>query len=202
MSRHPLVPIAAVAFALALPGCGLFGSPRAPVSLPVPQQSTTVGPGDVFEVFVFGEPNLPKEYRVQPDGSIDFPFIERVPVEGLEPQEIVTRLKERLVKAKILREPQLSLMVKQYNSKRISVIGQVTKPGTVPWIEGMKLVDALSQAGWFTSLSDSNHVIVTRYVSRERTVTAIVNVEAITDGKQNDIPLQAGDTIKVEAKVF
>jgi polysaccharide export outer membrane protein len=161
-----------------------------------------VGPGDVFEVFVVGEPGLPKEYRVQPDGSIDFPYIDRVSVMGLEPQDIVVSLKERLVKAKILRDPQISLLVKQYNSKRVSVIGQVQKPGPVPYIEGLKLVDAVSQAGWFTALGDSNHVVLTRYVGKERTVTAVVSIESITDGKQSDIALQAGDTIKVEAKVF
>ena len=66
----------------------------------------------------------------------------------------------------------------------------------------MKLVDALSQSGWFTNIADSNHVLLTRQVGKGKTVTAEVSVDAITDGAQADIPLQAGDTIKVTARVF
>jgi protein involved in polysaccharide export with SLBB domain len=176
--------------------------PGPPKNLPAPILSTVVGPGDLFAVFVLGEKDVPTEYRVQPDGSIDFPYLDRITVAGLEPQEIVDVLKKKLVEKKILQDPQITLVVKQYNSKKVSIIGQVAKPGTVPWTEGMKLVDALSQAGWFTSIGDSNHVILTRHVAQNKTVTAVVSVDAITDGAQADIPLQAGDTVKVDARVF
>ena len=189
--------------ALVLVALGCRGSrPPAPTNLPAPTPSTTVGPGDVFEVYVVGEANLPKEYRVQPDGSIDFPYIDRMQVAGMEPQEIQSLIKEKLVENKILSAPQVSLIVKQYNSKKVSVIGQVAKPGSVPWTEGMKLVDAISQSGWFTNIADSNHIVLTRHLAKDKSVTVVVSVDAITDGAQADIPLQAGDTIKVEARVF
>ena len=103
---------------------------------------------------------------------------------------------------KILTQPQVSLVMKQYNSKKISVIGQVAKPGSVPWTDGMRLVEALGQSGWFTNIADSDHVVLTRRTAEGRTVTAQVSVDAITDGAQGDVPLQAGDTIKVEPRVF
>ena len=178
------------------------GRPGSPKNLPPPIQSTTVGPGDLFEVSVVGEKELPREFRVQPDGSIDFPYLNRLTVAGLEPQEIVDLLRKKLVENKILLDPQVTLVVKQYASKKVSFIGQVQKPGSVPWTDGLRLVDALSQVGGFTSIGDSNHVILTRRVSKEKTVTVIIAVDAITDGAQADIPLQAGDTIKVDARVF
>lgn len=184
-----------------LAGCS--GSrPGPPTNLPAPTLSTTVGPGDVFEVSIVGEKDLPKEYRVQPDGTIDFPYINRVKVGGLEPQDIASLLRQKLSDAKILTDPQLSIVVKQYYSKKVSVVGQVTKPGTIPWTEGLKLVDALSQSGWFTPLADSNHVTLTRNVAPGKTVTAVISVDAITDGQQGDILLQAGDTIKIGQRVF
>ena len=193
--------LTALLLVASLVACG--GSrPGPPKNLPPPELSTVVGPGDVFEVFVLGEKDLPKEYRVQPDGSVDFPYIDRVTVAGLEPQLIVDLLKKKLVEKKILQDPQITLVVKQYNSKKVSIIGQVTKPGSVSWTEGMKLVDALSQSGWFTGIADSNHVILIRQIGARKSVTAIVSVDAITDGTQPDIPLQAGDTIKVESRVF
>ena len=188
-----------LAMALLL-GCGR-GHPGPP-KLPTPTPSTTVGPGDVFEVSVLGEKDLPKEYRVQPDGSVGFPYIDRIVVAGLEPQQIEELIKSQLVGKKILVDPQVTLVVKQYNSKKVSVIGSVQKPGSLPWTEGMKLVDAISLAGGFTSLADADHVLLTRLVGPSKTVTATVSVDDITDGKLGDVPLQAGDTIKVEARIF
>lgn len=176
--------------------------PPPPSNLPTPEPSTSIGPGDVLEVHVVGEKELPTEFRVLPDGSLDFPYIKRFSVTGLEPQDVVLRLKEKLVEAKILQDPQVSLSVKEYKSKRISIIGQVQKPGPVPWSENLKLVDAISQAGWFSPLADSNHVILTRNKKGGGTVTVQISVDAITDGKQPDIALQVGDTIKVEQRVF
>jgi len=181
-------------------GCG--GASPSSTKLPAPEQSTTVGPGDVFEVNLVGEKDLPKEYRVQPDGSIDFPYISRVMVAGLEPQDITSLIKQKLVEAKILRDPQVSIVVKQYNSKKVTIIGQVTKPGSVPWTDGMKLVDAISMAGWFTPLAASKSVILNRVSKDGKTTTVVVSVDAITDGAQPDIPLQSGDTIKVDQRVF
>lgn len=173
-----------------------------PPNLPTPTPSTIVGPGDVFEVSVLGEKDLPKEYRIQPDGSVDFPYVDRLQVAGLEPQQIEELIKSQLVEKKILTAPQVTLVVKQYNSKKISVIGAVQKPGSIPWTDGIKLVEAISLSGGFTSLADADHVVLTRNVSRGKTVTAIVSVDDITDGKQSDPLLQAGDTIKVDQRVF
>ncbi|MGD0529975.1 MAG: polysaccharide biosynthesis/export family protein [Polyangiaceae bacterium] len=173
-----------------------------PPNLPALTPSTVVGPGDVFEVSVLGEKDLPKEYRIQPDGSVDFPYVDRLQVAGLEPQQIEELIKTQLVSKKILVNPQVTLVVKQYNSKKISVIGAVNKPGSLPWTDGIKLVEAISLSGGFTSLGDQNHVVLTRNVAGGKTVTAVVSVEEITDGKQPDVPLQAGDTIKVDQRVF
>jgi polysaccharide export outer membrane protein len=96
----------------------------------------------------------------------------------------------------------MSLIVKEYVSRRVTIIGQVTKPGAVPWVDGLKIVDALSQAGWFTAQADSNHVVLTRQVSPTKTITAVISVDAITDGTRSDVLLQAGDTVKVESRVF
>ena len=135
-----------VALALfVLLGCGHkhTGAPN----LPQPTLSTVVGPGDLFEVSVLGEKDLPKVFRVQPDGTIDFPYIDRVTVGGLEPQQIEEVIKKALVDRKILSDPQVTLVVTQYNSKKVSIVGAVQKPGSLPWSEGMKLVEAISLAG-------------------------------------------------------
>src|ERR1700683_3532914 len=80
-------------------GCAAEAGP--PRNLPAPMQSTIVGPDDMFEITVVGEKDLTHEFQVQPDGTIDFPYVHRVKVEGLEPQEVVDLLKAKLVEEKI-----------------------------------------------------------------------------------------------------
>jgi polysaccharide biosynthesis/export protein VpsN len=193
----PLVLSALLVFS---PACGRShpGAPR----LPAPTLSTVVGPGDLFEVSVMGEKDIPKTFRVQPDGSVAFPYVDRLMVAGLEPQQIENAIKQALVDRKILTDPQVTLVVTQYNSKKVSIVGAVQKPGSIPWSEGMKLVDAISLSGGLTSLADGDHVRITRLVGGNKTVTATVSVDDITDGKLSDVPLQAGDTIKVDQRVF
>lgn len=187
--------------ALLLVACS--GSRPPPPNLPMPEQSTTVGPGDLFEVSVVGEKDLPKEFRVQPDGTIDFPYIERIKVQGLEPQQIVDLIRKDLVAKQILVDPQVTLVVKEYASKKVSIIGQVQKPGSVAWTPGMRLVhDAISQVGGFTSIADSNHLLLTRITGPGKSVTVTISGDAISDGAQQDVLLQAGDTIRVDARVF
>ena len=186
--KHPVLRLVSKFLSLLLVATLVLGCGRAhpgPPNLPVPTPSTSVGPGDVFEVSVLG-----------------FPYIDRITVGGLEPQQIEELIKKQLIEKKILTDPQVTLVVKQYNSKTVSVIGSVQKPGSLPWTEGMKLVQAISLAGGFTSLADADHVFLTRNASATKTVTAVISVDDITDGKTADIPLQAGDTIKVEARVF
>jgi polysaccharide biosynthesis/export protein VpsN len=193
-----LVAVWSLATSIAACGHARLGPPR----LPAPQQSTQVGPGDLFKVSVLGEKDLPGEYRVQPDGTIDFPYIQRIKVSGLEPQEIVDVIRKGLIDKKILADPQITLVVTQYNSKKVSLVGAVNKPGSLIWTEGMKLIDAISLSGGLTSIADGDHVRITRVVAPNKTVTATVSVDDITDGKMGDVLLQAGDTIKVDQRLF
>jgi protein involved in polysaccharide export with SLBB domain len=195
-----LVPVLVVAQLAIGPGCGGTRQ-NAVATLPPPVQTTTLGPGDIFAVVVVGERELPQEYRVQPDGTVDFPYVGRVHVASKEPQEVADILRAKLEEEKILTNPQLTLAVKQYNSKHVTIIGSVSHPGNVAWTEGLRLVDALSQAGWFTQMADRN-VVVTRQVGPDKTVSVPISVDAITDGRALDVYLQAGDTIAVDQRTF
>jgi polysaccharide biosynthesis/export protein VpsN len=197
MSRRAVVALVFVALSS---GCAAEAEP--PRNLPAPVQSTVVGPEDLFEINVLGEKDLTHDFQVQPNGTIDFPYVGRVKVEGLEPQEVVDLLKAKLVQDKILSDPQITLIVKQYNSKKILVTGAVAKPDSVTWNPGMTLVDAISRCGWFTQLADTGHVTLIRHVSKSKSIKATVSVDAITRHAQEDILLQPADTISVDQRVF
>jgi polysaccharide export outer membrane protein len=189
----------AVLQALSLAACS-----EAPVSrLPaVSSTSTVVGPEDLLDITVLGEKDLSHEFQIQPDGTIDFPYVHRIKVDGMEPQDVAEMLRKRLIEEKILADPQLSLMVKQYNSRTILVTGSVQSPKVVTWAPGMTVVGAISLCGWFSPLADKGHVSIIRRAGKGKSVRAVVSVEAITRHTQEDIPLQPGDAINVTQNVF
>ena len=180
-------------------GCG---APPRSVNLPPPLEVTAIGVGDVFVVQIVGEDKLPTEYTVAPDGTVDIPYIRRVKVVGLEPQEISDLIRARLVSEQILTQPSVSVSIKAYRSKRVEVLGEVRKPGSLPLEPGMTLLRAISQAGGFNSLAAKSRVTVRRKVMGGKTVVATVDVTAIVDNSIADIALQAGDAIIVGQRVF
>lgn len=186
---------------LSLEACSRSYPP--PAKLPEPIVNAQVGPGDLLEVTIVGEDKLPKEYEIAADGTLDFPYAsEPIKVAGLEPRAIALSIRDQLIEAKYLVDPQVQVKVKAYNSKKIQIIGQITKPGPLPYQDGMTLVQAISAAGWFTPLADTNNVQLIRQVSPTKTVSAIVSVDAITDNARADVKLQQGDTIKVNQRLF
>jgi protein involved in polysaccharide export with SLBB domain len=172
------------------------------VKLAPPIESTTLGPGDLFTLEVVGEKDLPKEYQVASDGSVDFPYVHRVEVQGLEPQEVAQRVRQRLIEQRILTDPSVIVSVKEYNSKRVTVLGQVRKPGSFQLTTGMTLVQAISDAGGLNAIANGDRVNLTRKDKQRAAMTVVLSFDAITEGRSPDIPLQAGDQIYVHERVF
>jgi polysaccharide export outer membrane protein len=178
---------------LALASCATRG--RAP-NLPAPVELTTLGAGDVFDLRIMGEEKQPVTFTVAPDGSADLPLVGRVMCAGLEPQQLSDAVKQRLVREEILVRPIVSVNVKEYNSKRVEVLGEVQKPGSIPLQPGMTLLRAISLSGGLTSLAERDSVTIRRKV-KGATVADTVSVRDIIDNRIPDVPLQAGDSIYI-----
>jgi polysaccharide biosynthesis/export protein VpsN len=171
------------------------------VRLPEPVESTTLGPGDVFTMDVVGEPDLPRDFQVASDGTVDFPYVHRLRVQGLEPQQVARVVRELLISQRILIDPSIIVSIKEYNSKRVTVLGQVQRPGSFSLAPGMTLVQAISNAGGLNAIANGERVNLTRK-DRQSTTTVVLSFDSITDGRSPDIPLQAGDQIYVHERVF
>ncbi|MDX2051596.1 MAG: polysaccharide biosynthesis/export family protein [Polyangiaceae bacterium] len=181
-------------------GCSAH-SDNASVRLPDPVESSTLGPGDVFRMEIVGEKDLPQEYQVASDGSVDLPYLHTVMVSGLEPQVVARLVRKLLIEQKFLTDPSVIVSVKEYNSKRVTVLGQVQKPGSFPLTPGLTLIQAISLAGGFNSIAAGDQVNLTRK-TKSGSKTVVVSIDAITDGRAQDIPLQASDQIFVRERVF
>ncbi|MSP25122.1 MAG: polysaccharide export protein [Myxococcales bacterium] len=187
--------IAALAFASA---CGTI---RSPLALPPPVASSSLAPGDVFAAQIVGEPDLPVEFTVAPDGSADIPYIGRIRVEGLEPQQLSQVIRARLIADQILIAPSVTVRVLDYKSKRVTVGGEVKSVGAFPFEVGMTLHGAVARAGGLTALARSSGVIVVRRVG-SGTKSAIVDFDAISVNGIPDVMLQPGDAITVPRRTF
>ncbi len=183
-----------------LVACG-SSNRNTPLDLEPPSEHTTLGPGDIFNLEIVGEKDLPTEYQVASDGTVTVPYIHGVEVAGLEPQEVATLVRERLMERKILTDPSVVVTVKEYRSKRVTLLGQVQKPGSFPLAPGMTLLQAISLAGGMTSIAQASRVNLTRK-TKNGTRTVVVNVEEIYEGRASDIPLQAGDSVYVRERIF
>lgn len=190
-----------VFFAFAgLSTCGRQNYPRNN-NIPNTELENKLGPGDVFEVKVFNLTELSNQYQISSQGTIDFPLIGRQKIVGLTPPEVADLLKQKLINGEYLLNPQISIFVKEWNSRKISVFGEVRHPGTFPFEQGMTIVQVISIAGGFTNIADSNKTIVTRIENnKERKIT--VPVKAIGEGKAQNFYLKPGDTVFVPETIF
>jgi len=180
--------------------CG-SGSQVHAVSLPAPTERNEIGPGDIFTMEIVGEKDLPHEYQVASDGTVDLPYLHTVNVADREAQEVARLIRDKLIEAKVLSDPSVVVQVRQFASRQVTMLGQVAKPGPVQLLPGMTLIQAISQAGGLSAVANGDHVNLTRKTAKGPQ-TVNVSVGDIIDGKAPDIPLQAGDQIYVHERIF
>jgi polysaccharide export outer membrane protein len=119
-----------------------------------------VGPQDVLKVLVFDEPTMTGTYRVDADGSFQYPMLGRVAAAGLKPRDIAQFLKMKLEDGYINRA-QVTVDVEQFRSRNIFVVGEVRSPGKYPMTGNMTLIEALAAAG-STTPNASTEVLILR----------------------------------------
>lgn len=160
----------------------------------------TMGPGDMVEIRVFQEPDLTGLWRISPEGIVDYPLCGKVPLAGKTSSQASDVLKECLKKG-YLKRPEVSVVIREYNSKKIFVFGEVQKPGTFPYEDNMSIIQAVTLAGGFTKLAARNSTNVTRVVEGQEQKIK-VPVDDIGVGREKNFTLQPGDIVFVPESFF
>ena len=165
--------------------------------IPQDEQQTfaTVGANDLLSVRVVGEPDLSGEYRVSTDGTITFPWLQTIPVSGLLLGEIQEKIAKGLREGYI-RDPQVIVDIKEANSKKIYVFGQVRTPGTFRYKDHMTVIEVVTLAGGLTADADPSKAYITRVRDGVEAVY-IVNISDISVGKARNDELAPGDILTV-----
>lgn len=156
-----------------------------------------IGPYDKLAIDVFGIEELSgREVQVDASGRISFPLIGLVDVNGKTPGEVETELAERLTLAHV-RNPQVSVNIKEMVSRVVTVGGEVRMPGLYPVVGRMTLLAALAKAQGTTEFSKLDEVVVFRTVDGQR-YAALYNISAIQHGQYPDPEIYASDVIMVD----
>jgi polysaccharide export outer membrane protein len=162
-------------------------------------KSYKIGPSDVLEISVFKVPELSKTIQVSEAGTINFPLIGEIEAGGKSAREIEQEL-TKMLGAKYLQNPQISVFVKEHNSQRVTVEGAVKKPGVIPMAGGMSLLQAIAQSGGLDETAESTAALFR--VVEGRRMTARYDVTEIRAGREDDPQLQSGDVIIVPTSDF
>ncbi len=105
-----------------------------------------LGPKDLLEIKVIEVPDVNGERRVGDDGSIDLPMVGKVPVSGLTASEVADRI-EAVLTAKYVNRANVSVVIKDYANKPVSIIGAVQRPGSLNIAGRWDLLQAIAAAG-------------------------------------------------------
>lgn len=166
------------------------------------KKAYTLGAGDIVKVYVFQSPDLTTETRISEAGTIAFPLIGEVEVQGLTPIEVRNKLTDLLINGGFLVKPQVTVNVTQYVSRQASVLGQVNKPGKYPLQAGStKMSDLLALAGGINTQGSDTLTLIRTQNGKESRIE--IDMAELLKDTTKDIEIQAGDIVYVErAPVF
>ena len=173
-------------------------------SLPMPDRSDLVGqnrpyligPFDKLSIDVFGIEALSgKEVQTDASGRISFPLAGVIEAAGRTPAEVETILKDRL-RGAFVRDPQVTVNLKETVSQVITVDGQVKEPGLYPVIGRMTLMRAVATAKGTDEFAKLDDVVVFRTV-KGQSLAALYNLKAVRSGAYPDPEVFANDVVVV-----
>jgi polysaccharide export outer membrane protein len=161
-----------------------------------PPSDYVIGPGDVLSIYYRNEKDLSKDYLVRPDGKITLPHFGDVDAIGVSPEQ----LKDRLVtvSSKLIVNPSITVDVKTINSRKVTIIGGVAKPGQYDILGPMDVVELIAIAGSLKEYTSGKEILILRNEGG-KTTTFKFNYKQVLEGKNlsQNISLKPGDRVLV-----
>lgn len=167
----------------------LPSSKEAPVSL-------KIAPGDLLHISVFDVPEMTQEVRVGANGKAQLALIGDVALTGLTADEAEEVIARELRDRKLLLRPQVNVLVKEFASQGVSVMGEVQHPGIYQVLGPRTLLDLISMAGGLTNVADTRITVKRRGGAEEEVVAKLKTDDAKTSLASN-VQIYPGDLIVV-----
>jgi protein involved in polysaccharide export with SLBB domain len=185
-------------------------TPRAAASAPTSTGGVSapagyiLGPTDQVAIEVFGEDDLRTSGRLNPEGNLSVPLLGSIHLAGLTLTQAVSKLTE-LYSRDYLVNPKINVTLLGYARRRVSILGQVNRPGIVEMPEdsqeGIDLLEAIALAGGYTRIASPERITVRRHNASGDQVFK-VNAKRFTKGKGGGFVVKPGDTITVGESIF
>jgi len=183
-------------------GMSSKNTPAAPQTM---AKEYRIGVDDMVKVSVWKNPDLSVEVPVRPDGKITVPLIGDVAVGGKVPSEVAKLIKSRL--SDYVREPQVTVILSQLRShefiSRIRVTGAVNKPRSMPYRQGMTVLDAVLESGGINKFASPNKTKLYRKKDGKSTLMPVKLKNILKKGDlKTNYDLLPGDVITVPERGF
>ena len=169
---------------------------QAAPAAPAPPPGYVIGPEDVLSIVYWRDKDMTTDVVVRPDGKISLSLLNDITAAGLTPDQ----LRERLVEEskKYIEDPNITVVVKTINSRKVFITGQVAKQGPYPLTAATTAMQLISLAGGLAEYADSKNIMILR-TENGRQVAYKLNYKEVTSGKKlsQNIELKPGDTVVV-----
>jgi polysaccharide export outer membrane protein len=159
-----------------------------------------VGPGDLIFIAVTGSPDLSRSYRISADGTISLPLTHQsIQVAGMAPAAVANVVAKELTQEKVLVEPIVSVVVMDYRSRKVSVVGAVKAPVIIQAVGQLKLLDAIARAQGFSPDAGPEVIVTVPGVGSEKAQVTRIPIKELISGRNPDLDIQlhGGEEIRV-----
>lgn len=155
-----------------------------------------VGPEDVLGVVFWREADISGDVTVRPDGRITLPLIGEIQAEGQKPEALRDQI--QTAAAKYMADPNVSVVVRQINSRKVFITGKVTNAGTFSLSGPRTVMQVIALAGGLTEYADAKNITIVRN-ENGKSRSFKFNYKDVAKGKnlEQNILLQPGDTVVV-----
>jgi len=168
----------------------------APQSAPAaPSGSYTIGPEDLLYIGVWKNEALSRQVPVRPDGMISIPLLNDVRAAGLTPMQLREILVRRL--SDYMPNPEVSVIVQEVHSPKVSVLGEVAHPGRYDLKGRTTVLDLLALAGGLTQFASRSRIVILRNEGAHANRIRFDYDKAMQDGAQGNFELRPGDILLV-----
>jgi polysaccharide export outer membrane protein len=172
-----------------------FGMPDAPKVSAV-DDTYKLAPLDTVTIAVFQVPDLSRDYPIDQSGRLTMPLLGRVDAVGVSTSELGKRIEQRL-NEKYLRNPNVTVTLKESASRVVTVDGSVRQPGIYPATGPLSLMQVVALARGTDELANPRRVAIFRTIEGKR-MAAAFDLTSIRRGTDKDPPIFPGDTVVVD----
>jgi len=178
-------------------------SPPAPAAVPRPPKDASpmpltdyqIGPEDVLDIAVWNNPAMSRTTPVRPDGMISLPLLNDIQAAGLTPMQLRDTITTKLTE--YLPNPEVSVIVREVNHFKVSVLGEVKKPGRYDFKGQATVLDAIAMAGGLSDFAARSRITILRNDNGTSKRIPVNYNKIVSASEQGDINLRPGDIVLV-----